>query len=130
MVEQKKNPTAPAGKPAKKAPAPAAPKLGRYMKRFVDGARGELRFTALEKKDGTAESYAIHVVRGEDGKKIKEQSRGRGASQKHANFEDSKKAVDASVDFAVKQGWTAVVPKTGGRKDAFDLTALPAPTKK
>jgi hypothetical protein len=129
MSEAKKAP-AKTATPAKSASTvPAVPKVKPYYKRMSDGKRGELRFSALAKKDGTAESYAIHIVRDADGKKDKATSKGRGASQKHTTFDAAKVAVDAGVAFALKTGNWTLIEKRKGRKDAFDLSTLPAPTK-
>ena len=92
-----------------------------------DNGNGELRFGArFNRKSGQFETSVVHTVRDAERKRIKDKSRGKGATQSHADYASAEQAIAAGIEFAKKQGWS-VVEKKG--RDAFDLTSLPKPNR-
>jgi len=108
----------------KKEPKEKKEKLPRYVVRLTDAEKNSLRFTAKQKPNGTAISFATHTVRDEEGKAKSD----RGVTANHMNFDDAKIAVDKGASSATKIGW---VPRGGksSKGDVFDLNSLPTPKK-
>lgn len=109
--------TAPKEKKEKKA------KLPKIMVRLVDAQKNTLRFTAKQRADGTAISFATHSVRDAEGKP----TRTKGANGTHPNLDEAKKAIEAGVEAAKKIGWSAKGKTVRISKDSFDLSNLPTP---
>ncbi len=99
-------------------------KLPRHVVRLHDSEKNSLRFTAKQKANGSAISFATHTTREEDGKAKSV----RGATANHASFDEAKASVEKGVAAAIKIGW---VPRGGAKstKDTFNLDSLPAPKK-
>lgn len=104
-------------------------KRQRQVIRLTDSNKTTLEFVAQGNKDGSFVSFARHRVKNAEGKTDKAKSKGRGASQGHATWDEAVAAAQKGAQTAQKNGW---VVKAGGgsRKDAFDLSSLPAPSKK
>ncbi len=109
-------------------PAADAPKTKRlkFILALVDGANGRVECRAEERKDGSFSSYARHRVKDAEGKTDPEQSKGRGAVEKHETFEAAKDAAKKLQAQFVKLGWS---PKASGgtSKSNVDFSTLPKP---
>jgi hypothetical protein len=115
-------------KDATKDTPEATTKAKRERKSFsvrLNGANNaQMRITATKRKDGAAQTYAVHTTL--DGKKKVNR---RGATEDHASIEAARKRVDVLVAHALKLGWKQREARSGfARKpDAFTFDTLPAP---
>lgn len=91
---------------------------------IVGTNRHEMRVAANESPTGGFASYAIHTVRGDGGKRIKEESKGRGAYAKHDSFEAARSAADGLVARLVAIGWTGKAAKSP--QGNFTVDSLPS----
>jgi hypothetical protein len=132
MSTQPASKAAPKAAEAPKAVEEAKPKkekkakLPKQVVRLQDNAKNTLRFTAKQHADGSAVSFATHSVRDPEGKP----TRAKGASAKHASFDEAVKAISAGAEAAKKLGWLAKGRASGGsskKSDSFSLESLPAP---
>lgn len=108
-------------KPPAKASDPMPKSTGVTLR---DAASNTLRLTAVIKKDGTAQTYAVHRQLGEDGKT---KSVTRGATEQHPDMETARKALERLKKKAITSGgWQERAASGRGKPDAFDVSSLPA----
>ena len=125
MTETQTQPTTKPPAPPKKARTGIPKSTGVTLH---DAAGDIMRITAIVKNDGTAQSFVVHRVLGEDGKT---KSVTRGAPQSHTNMDAARASIEKLKAAAVAKGWTARATRVGAAKpDAFDASSLPAPRRK
>src|SRR6185295_118508 len=116
-------------------PAPVAPTLPAAVQErpqqtfgvtLSDGKNQQLLCVATRRRDGGYTTCLQVIERAPDGK-VK--SSERGATQKHANVEEARAAIDKAVNLALKQGWIQRRGRGGylARPDTFDLNSIPKP---